>query len=186
MAPPIRIADTSTAIPGGTGNFTSFGDVSLSATDVAFLGFGATGQQGIYDMTGGSLVKVVDLNDILDGRSITGLSLSRTGLSGDPIAFQATFADGSQGIFIWSLPVAGRRLQRRRHRRCSRLHGVAQRTRYDLHSSRLRRLAHRHFGQSAAANGSGSIANAAVPEPATLVLLMVAAAGWCLRRGRTA
>jgi len=47
---------------------------------------------------------VVDLNDILGGRSITGLSLSRSGLSGDPITFQATFADGSQGVFIWSLP----------------------------------------------------------------------------------
>ncbi len=101
---PVKIADTATAIPGGTGNFTSFGDVSISATDVAFLGFGANGQEGIYDMTGGSLLNVVDLTDILDGRSITGLSLSRTGLVGDPIAFQATFADGSQGLYIWSLP----------------------------------------------------------------------------------
>ena len=32
----------------------------------------------------------------------------------------------------------------------------------------------------------GASANAAVPEPATLVLLMFAAAGWCLRRGRAA
>ncbi len=105
---PVRVADTATAIPGGTGNFTSFGGVSLSATDVAFLGTGASGQQGIYDMTGGSLLKVVNLNDIIDGRSITGLQLAATGLSGDPIAFQATFADGSQGIYMWSLPlVAG-------------------------------------------------------------------------------
>jgi sugar lactone lactonase YvrE len=101
---PIRIADTSTAIPGGAGNFTSFGDVSMSATDVAFLGLGANGQEGIYDMTGGALLDVVDLSDVLDGRSITGLSLSHTGLVGDPIAFQATFADGSQGMYIWSRP----------------------------------------------------------------------------------
>jgi hypothetical protein len=40
-----------------------------------------------------------------------------------------------------------------------------------------------HFGQTAG-SGSGASANAAVPEPATLVLLMFAAAGWCLRRGR--
>jgi hypothetical protein len=39
-----------------------------------------------------------------------------------------------------------------------------------------------HFGQTAG-GGAGAIANAAVPEPATLVLLMVVAAGWCLRRG---
>ena len=40
-----------------------------------------------------------------------------------------------------------------------------------------------HFGQTAG-NGAGAIANAAVPEPATMVMLMLALAGWCLRRGR--
>jgi hypothetical protein len=38
-----------------------------------------------------------------------------------------------------------------------------------------------HFGQTAGA-GSGTSANAAVPEPTTLVLLIVAAAGVCMRR----
>ena len=40
-----------------------------------------------------------------------------------------------------------------------------------------------HFGQSPG-SGAGAIANAAVPEPATLVLLIVAAAGGCLWQGR--
>ena len=40
-----------------------------------------------------------------------------------------------------------------------------------------------HFGQTAG-SGSGASANAAVPEPTTLVLLMFVAAGWCLQRGR--
>ena len=83
----------------GSGNFASFGDVSVSATDVAFLGLGAGGQQGIYALTAGSLVKVVDLTDILNGRAITSLKFAQTGLSGDTVAFQATFADGSQGIY---------------------------------------------------------------------------------------
>ena len=41
-----------------------------------------------------------------------------------------------------------------------------------------------HFGQTAG-NGAGAIANAAIPEPATFVLLMFAAAGWCLQRSRS-
>jgi len=40
-----------------------------------------------------------------------------------------------------------------------------------------------HFGQTA---GSGASANTAVPEPATLVMLILAAAGWCLRRCQVA
>jgi hypothetical protein len=45
-----------------------------------------------------------------------------------------------------------------------------------------------NFGKtsSGAGRGSGTIANAAVPEPTTLVLLRLAAVGGCLRRGRTA
>jgi T5SS/PEP-CTERM-associated repeat protein len=41
-----------------------------------------------------------------------------------------------------------------------------------------------HFGQTAG-SGSGATASAAVPEPTTLVLLMFAAAGSCLRRRRS-
>jgi hypothetical protein len=40
-----------------------------------------------------------------------------------------------------------------------------------------------HFGESLG-SGSGATANAAVPEPATLVLLIFAATGWCLQRRR--
>jgi hypothetical protein len=42
-----------------------------------------------------------------------------------------------------------------------------------------------HFGQTAG-SGAGTMANGSVPEPTALVLLMLAAKGWCLRRGRAA
>jgi hypothetical protein len=42
-----------------------------------------------------------------------------------------------------------------------------------------------HFGQTAG-SGSDTIANIAIPEPATLGLLMLPAAGWCLRRSQAA
>jgi hypothetical protein len=42
-----------------------------------------------------------------------------------------------------------------------------------------------HFGE-VVGGGSGASADASVPEPASLVLLMFAAAGWCFqRRGRS-
>ena len=42
-----------------------------------------------------------------------------------------------------------------------------------------------HFGQTAG-SGSSTVANAAVPEPSTLVMLVLAAAGVCSRRRRAA
>ena len=41
-----------------------------------------------------------------------------------------------------------------------------------------------HFGQTAG-SGVGAIANADVPEPSTLLLLMLGGTGWCLRRRRS-
>src|SRR3954468_16779649 len=51
----VKIADTSTPIPGGTGNFTSFlapvsnrGAVPYDPFEIAFRGDGASGQKGVY------------------------------------------------------------------------------------------------------------------------------------------
>jgi hypothetical protein len=101
---PLRVADTATPIPGGSGNFASFSAVSESDTDVAFLGHGSGSQTGIYDMTGGQLRKVIAVGDAIQGKTIAGLNFSRDGLFGDPIAFQATFNDGSQGIYTIDVP----------------------------------------------------------------------------------
>jgi PEP-CTERM motif len=95
------VANTNTPIPDGTGNFTGFYDPSwLNNGTVAFLGLGSTGQKGIYANLNSTLTKVIDLSDLLDGKTISDLSFSTEGLSGSQIAFQAIFTDGSEGIFL--------------------------------------------------------------------------------------
>ncbi len=102
---PFKIADTATAIPGGTGNFTGFGEASVSESEVAFLGMGANGQTGIYELSDGQLRKVISVGEAIKGRTITGLDFSRDALSEDgAVAFQATFSDGSQGVYTIDVP----------------------------------------------------------------------------------
>jgi hypothetical protein len=108
------IANTQTPIPGGSGNFTGFTSMSLSVDTVAFVGLGNDGQMGIYVAHPvdpmiptdpyypvDPMYKVIDLNDMLDGKTLTGLNLSRTGLDRDHnlLAFGATFSDGTQGLY---------------------------------------------------------------------------------------
>ena len=63
------LADSTTAIPGGTGSFTSFSpspalppNPCISFGNVAFFGAGSGGQQGIYAVLAGTLTKIADLN----------------------------------------------------------------------------------------------------------------------------
>ena len=96
------VALVGTPIPDGTGNFTGFDSDSPSQRDgiVAFRGFGPSGQEGIYASIGGSLTKVIDLSDSLDGKTLTHLFLGYEAVSGNQIAFAAQFADGSRGIYV--------------------------------------------------------------------------------------
>jgi hypothetical protein len=100
------VADTNTLIPGETGTFNWFALPSFDGQNVAFLGsmyddfYSGSGYRGIYTNLGGSLTKVIDLKDSLDGKTLKYLDISRQGLSGDAIAFRASFTDGSQGIYV--------------------------------------------------------------------------------------
>jgi hypothetical protein len=92
------IADLFTAIPGGTGNFTGFTSVSTSLEHTAFLGLGSGEQAGIY--LASALTKVIAVGDLLDGKTVTALRLGRFGLDRLRLTFTATFADGSEGVFV--------------------------------------------------------------------------------------
>jgi hypothetical protein len=109
LPPSIKVADFSTAIPGGTGSFTDFGSVAFDPDSsgnhiFAFLGMGASGQEGIYSDVNDVLTKVVDLHDTLDGQTPVSLSLGTNGLDSGELTFAATFADSSQGLFTVAVP----------------------------------------------------------------------------------
>jgi len=102
------VADTMTAIPGGDGLFTGFGGkVSHDLGQVAFLGFGDAGQEGVYVDRGDGPEKVVALGDLLDGRTVEGVDFRSEGLSGDKLTFRADFEDGAEGIYLVRLPESG-------------------------------------------------------------------------------
>jgi hypothetical protein len=67
--PLAAVVDRSTPVPGGTGNFTSFGAPALSNNMVGFRGSNGNGvQSGIYTRTGtGPVTAAVDLNTPIPG-----------------------------------------------------------------------------------------------------------------------
>jgi hypothetical protein len=94
------VADTFTPIPGGTGNFASFaGSNSISGGTVAFDGRGSGGQIGIYISTGGVLTKVIASGDTLDGKTVSGASISDNSLDGSTLALTVGFRDNTGGIY---------------------------------------------------------------------------------------
>ena len=100
------VADTFTPIPSGSGNFTGFGDilsnvdVTLDNGNVLFGGNGNSGQFGIYLDTAGSLSKVIDNGDTLDGQVISKLRVSKEALSNQNVVFFADFTNGNSGIYV--------------------------------------------------------------------------------------
>ena len=69
---------------------------------MAFRGIGSS-PEGIYTNLGGPLMKVINSGDSFDGKTIAsflGLSFSSEGLSGNNVAFYATFTNGSKGLYV--------------------------------------------------------------------------------------
>jgi hypothetical protein len=99
------VADTNTAIPNGTGNFTAFGFQSVSGTRMAFRGAGSNGQNGIYVGTvgGGPLVRVADTNTPTpEGSGNFSNFLSSMTFSGNSVDFQGVDGNGKRGIYLGS------------------------------------------------------------------------------------
>ena len=96
-----RIADTSTPIPSGTGNFTLFSQSpSIDGGDVAFLGFGDPSftQQGIYSTVGGLNAVANTSTAIPSGTGNFTFFGNNPSISGGDVAFTGGRA-GQLGVY---------------------------------------------------------------------------------------
>lgn len=108
------VADFNTSVPDSNAEFCQFDPFfSFNQGSVVFGGSGCdpvTGEflvGGIYTDLGGSLVKVVDFDDFLDGKKIaSGLFVGNEALSSNSIPFWVRFNDGSDGIYLADLSPA--------------------------------------------------------------------------------
>ena len=102
--------DAATAIPGGTGNFTSLHSPTFSAIpahpsvgggDVVFFGRGSAGQQGVYAMHGsGPPIKLADLNTAIpDGTGNFTAFFPQLGATAAKPRCWPPAAGGQQGIY---------------------------------------------------------------------------------------
>jgi hypothetical protein len=101
------VVDSNTIIPtfDGTTKFGAYKNVAIDGSVIAFIGGPASGPEGIFAASDGSLAEVVSVGDTLDGKTITGLTFSSDRpLSGSDLVFTATFGDGSSGLFLAEVP----------------------------------------------------------------------------------
>lgn len=95
-----KIADLTTAIPGGVGNFTAFSPAAGDAGAVVFRGRG-TGQEGLYGTVGGPLAKLVDLGSAIPGGvgNFTGFGQFVSHDAGNTL-LTGTGAAGQGGLYL--------------------------------------------------------------------------------------
>jgi hypothetical protein len=93
-----KVADTTTAIPGGPGNFTGFGSVSMDGGEIAFVGTGSN-WGGVYLFRNGVVAEIADQNTVMPDRGILFSSFSGpVSINSDNIAFVASGTTGG-GVY---------------------------------------------------------------------------------------
>jgi len=100
------VANDSTPVPGGGGNFTSFGPrpPAIDGLNVLFHGTHASGS-GLYVSVGGSIMTVVEVGQTLDGKTVEYVETGSESFDGDQVVFWVYFSGGSQAIYAASIPV---------------------------------------------------------------------------------
>jgi hypothetical protein len=92
------VADRETLIPGGSETFDSFGAVSISGGNVAFVGRGASGHEGIYTDAEG-LTVVVDTSTPIPGGGEFAY-FRGPWLDEGSVAFRGESTSGAYGIYL--------------------------------------------------------------------------------------
>lgn len=100
------VVDGHTAVPCGSGNFTGLGGFSTHHGNLAFVGYGDS-NTGLYAQLGGRTVKILEVLDELDGKTVSDIRVGPEGLHGNRVAFTADFTDGSQGVYVAELTASG-------------------------------------------------------------------------------
>lgn len=97
-----KIVDTNTPIPGWTGNFFEFADLSLDKGNVVFYGVGTWGQQGIYTTVDEMTKVIADRNTPIPGGTgnFTSFSLISPPLLRDGKVVFGGSGIEQQGIYI--------------------------------------------------------------------------------------
>lgn len=90
---------------GGTFNIISYGGVGGS-TDAVHVAFSSpfSGGSAIYADLGGSLERIIATGDTLFGQTVQRVVMGVEGLSGNQIAFLASFDGGNQSIVVATIP----------------------------------------------------------------------------------
>ncbi len=95
------VADLTTVIPDLNKAFANFNSPVIDGSNIMFGGVSsATGFRGIAADFNGTLAKIIDSDDMLDGKGISFVSYGPDGFSGNQIAFGVTFDDASKAIYL--------------------------------------------------------------------------------------
>ena len=92
------VADSSTPIPGGSGDFSELRGIWLDQANVAFWGQSASGACGIYLFDNGSLSCIVDADTLIPPNDIESFTLVMfPALCGERVAFHGAAGYGASG-----------------------------------------------------------------------------------------
>jgi hypothetical protein len=123
----VRRASGRDPAPGGAGVLLPFDEETYVSSDEGHIAFNArtslSGPWSIFTDLGGSMTKLIGPGDVLRGRTVNWVQMGADALDGQSIAFFAEFTDGSDGVYLATVPepvgvwmLGGVALLRRRRR----------------------------------------------------------------------